>query len=285
MTRSKTFGGEKAKASWSNNGGALYAPIDVKCMTDTPSGLALDEGIPPVRIARAVVVKLYQCALEDVDAEIAVFVIKGVLDSQLRRFMLMSRTLSSAEVAEWLCLAMPLALRRASLTSIACAVQRVVDTICAELAAAAGDGWGGGVFVASPAKKALRGTAAASRAQSTAPDFGSPTAAGAPPRAETIIASPAFLDGARPAAGGPPSRAATPRSEHVAVVAPPNSVARAAPTASVAPAAPTGGPRTAFGPLAAVAHVSAASTRKRSPMAVAAAAAAGIPGLSTATDM
>ena len=307
-SRSKKLGGGKAKASRSNNGGASSAPIDVDGLVDTQSGLARDDGwpdktrarfertlpsfvsprfggTPPVRIAHAVLEVLYQCPVQDVDADIAGVVIKGALDSQVRGFMLTSGTLSSAQVAEWLCSAMPSALRRASLPSIACAVQSVVDTAASAAAASAVAGRVGAVAVASPTTKARRGPAVASRAESTTPSVGTPADAGDAPPAAATMYSPAFRPGARPTAGSPASRAAATPAEHVAVVAPPTSVASVAAADSVAPTAPVGASGTTLAPLVAVAQLLSASAPELSPMAAAAAAAAEVPSSSTLTDV
>ena len=97
-------------------------------------------GNPPTRIAHAVIVQLYQCPIEEVDAEMAGVVVKGASDSQLRGYMLTPGTLSAAQVAEWLCSAMGSALRCATLPSMAMALERVVNAAAAEAANASGFG-------------------------------------------------------------------------------------------------------------------------------------------------
>jgi len=305
--RSKKVGGGKSKASRSKNGGASSAPIDVDDMEDPQSGLVLDDGWPdktrarfestlptfvsprfggnpPVRIAHAFLAELFQCRLEDVDADIAGVVNKRALHSQVRGFTLTSGTLSSAQVSEWLCSAMPSALRRASLPSIPYAVQRVVNTASAEATVGVGAGRADAVAVASSATKARRGPAFTSRAESTALIVGARTVAGAAPRAAGTIASPAVRGGARQAAGGPAPHIPAKPAEHVGL-APPTSETSAPPAASVPPVALIGGRGTALGPLVAVAGVPAAAVPELSPTAAAAAAAARLPIASTPTDV
>jgi len=128
----------KGKARSGSNGGTSAAPIDVDDLEDTHMPVGQDNGWPeatrarfernlpvfvsptfggkpPVRIAHAVVAELYLCPIEDVDAEMAGVAVKGACDSQVRGFMLTSRTLSSAQVSEWLCSSMSADLRRATL--------------------------------------------------------------------------------------------------------------------------------------------------------------------------
>jgi len=108
-------------------------------------------GYPPARIAHAVVVELHQCLIEDVDAEMAGVVVKGASDSQLRGYMLTSGTLSTAQVAKWLCCAMTSTIRFATLPSMAMALERVVNK------AAAKDATASGVGVAAAAARAAAG--------------------------------------------------------------------------------------------------------------------------------
>jgi len=97
-------------------------------------------GTPPTLIAHAVAAQLYQCKLEDVDKELTGMIVKGAVETQVRGYMLTSGTMSSAQVAEWLCAAMPKALRSATLPSMAHAVQQVVEQEVAAAAAASGAG-------------------------------------------------------------------------------------------------------------------------------------------------
>jgi len=108
-------------------------------------------GYPPARIAHAVVVELHQCLIEDVDAEMAGVVVKGASDSQLRGYMLTSGTLSTAQVAKWMCCAMTSTIRFATLPSMAMALERVVNK------AAAKDATASGVGVAAAAARAAAG--------------------------------------------------------------------------------------------------------------------------------
>lgn len=241
-------------------------------------------GTSPVRIAHAVVAELYQCPFEDVDANIAGVVIKGASDSQVRGFMLTSGTLSSAQVAEWLCSAMSPPLRRASLSSIAYAVQRVVDTAAAAAADATGSGPVGAAPVASPATTAGRGPVASSRAESTLPNSGTTAGTIGARRAVAILAPPGFRGLPRPVAGGLSQRFTPTPVAHIVAAAPRTSEASVSPATSTANAAPSARSGTALMPLVAVAHVTAVAAPEVSPMAPAAAAAAGLRNVGTASD-
>ena len=95
---------------------------------------------PPIMIAHAVAAQLYQCKLEDVETELTGMIVKGAVETQVRGYMLNSGTMSSAQVAEWLCAAMTNALRSATLPSMANAVQQVVQHEAASAAKASGVG-------------------------------------------------------------------------------------------------------------------------------------------------
>jgi len=97
-------------------------------------------GTPPLRIAHAVVSELYQCPFDEVDAEMAGIVVKGAMGSQVRGFVLSSGTLCAAQVAEWLCVSMTDALRRATRPSMAPAVLGVAQKEAAASAKASGVG-------------------------------------------------------------------------------------------------------------------------------------------------
>ena len=260
----------KEKARRGNNGATSAAPIDVDDLEDTSMPVGRDDGwpvatrarfecnlpvfvsprfggTPPVRIAHAAVVELYQCPIEDVDAEIAGVVVKGACDSQVRGFMLPSGTLSSAQVSEWLCSAMSPALRRATLPSMAYAVQRVVDTAAA---AAAVEAVGVRVGAAASDSATTRGAAfpaphgAAARASSACggvPASAAPAPVATTTRASTVTA--AFA--AAPVATTPLASASTATAA---------SVRTAAPAAAPA-AAPTAAPVAVPRPRAAVASV------------------------------
>jgi len=259
----------KGKARRGSNGGTSAAPIDVDDLEDTHMPVSRDKGWPdatrarfernlpmfvsprfgsnpPVRIAHAVVAELYQCPIEDVDAEMAGVVVKGACDSQVRGFMLTSGTLSSALVSEWLCSAMSSALRRATLPSMAYAVQRVVDKAVADAAAASG------VSVAAGASRAAtaRGTVftgpqgthereSSSRGGVAVSASPAPAATSTPAFARTAAAA------AAPAAAPAPAVAPAPAAAFAPAVAP---AAAAAAAPAVAPA-----PFAAVGPRAAVA--------------------------------
>ena len=159
---SKKGGTGKGK-SMSRKGSLAAAPIDVDDLVDMGLSASVTDGWPPgtrarfearlpeffsprfggnppARIAQAVVVQLYQCPIEEVDAEMAGVVVKGALDSQLRGYMLTSGTSSAAQVSEWLCSAMGSALRSATLPSMAMALERVVNAAAAEAANSSGFG-------------------------------------------------------------------------------------------------------------------------------------------------
>jgi len=263
--RQGTAGKEKARRG--SNGGTSAALIDVDDPEDTHMPVGQDNGWPeatrarfernlpvfvsptfggkpPVRIAHAVVAELYQCPIEDVDVEMAGVVVKGACDSQVRGFMLTSGTLSSAQVSEWLCSAMSAALRRATLPSMAYAVQRVVDNAVAEAAALSG---------VSVAAAAAPNAAAARSASFPAPH-------GAAGRAS--IAS-----GRMAAAAAPTSSAATTTLGPARTVS--AAAAREAPRSAAAAAAPA----VAAAAATAVASVAAAATAAARGAALAAAPA------------
>ncbi|OSX79456.1 hypothetical protein BU14_0076s0012 [Porphyra umbilicalis] len=256
----------KGKARRGSKGGTSAALIDVDDLEDTHMPVGQDNGWPeatrahfernlpvfvsptfggkpPVRIAHAVVAELYQCPIEDVDAIMARLVVNGACDSQVREFMLTSGSLSSAQVSEWLCSVMSAALRRATLPSMAYAVQRVVDNVVAEAAALSG------VSVATAAAP----KAAAERSASF------PAPHGAAARAS--IAS-----GRMAAAAAPTSAATTTPGPARTVSA---AAAREAPRTEAAAAAPA----VAAAAAAAVASMAAAATAAAGSAALAAAPA------------
>jgi len=116
-------------------------------------------GMTPVLIAHAVSVQLYQCALEDVDKELAGIIVEGAVKAQVRGYMLTSGTMCSAQVAEWLCSAMPKALRSATLPSMAHAVQQVVEKEAAAAATSSGVGVPAAVAAAAAAASSVASAA------------------------------------------------------------------------------------------------------------------------------
>jgi len=97
-------------------------------------------GAPPVRIAHAAAAELYQFRVDEIDADMGGLIVKGATDKQVRGYMLTSGTMCAAQVSEWLCSAMPEALRSATLPNMAYAVQQMVAKEAATAAAASGVG-------------------------------------------------------------------------------------------------------------------------------------------------
>jgi len=90
---------------------------------------------PPLRVAHLVIEQMCHCPVADADPELAAVLIKGALESHIRGYSLMSGTLSAAQVADWLCSAMPPTMRPALLSSIALAVETLVRRKSKESAA------------------------------------------------------------------------------------------------------------------------------------------------------
>ena len=95
-------------------------------------------GTPPVQIAHAAAVELFQCSIDEVDADMASLIVRGATDKHLRGYMLTSGTICAAQVAELLCSAMPDAVQSATLPSMAYAVEQMVAKQAATAAAADG---------------------------------------------------------------------------------------------------------------------------------------------------
>jgi len=124
--------------------------------------------------------ELYQCPMAEVDADMAGLIVRGATNKQVRGYMLTSGTICAAQVAEWLCSAMPDALRSATLPSMAYAVVRMVAKQAATSAAASGVGLAGAA--------AALGDGAAAAAQAAAGEGAS--AASGPPSTATMAAHP-----------------------------------------------------------------------------------------------
>jgi len=156
-------------------------------------------------------------------------VVKGGCDSPVRGFMLTSGTLSSAQVSEWLRSAMPAALRRATLPSMAYAVQRVVDNAMAEAATQSG------VIVATAAAP----NAAAARGASFSATHGAAARASVARGRMAASAAPASAATTTPGPAHTGSSAAAREAQRTAAAAAAPVVAAAAATtvASVAAAA------------------------------------------------
>lgn len=80
----------------------------------------------PLRVAHLVIEQLCQCPVADADPQLSALLIKGALESHVRGYSLMSGTLSAAQVADWLCSAMPLNMQPPLLSSVARAVESLV---------------------------------------------------------------------------------------------------------------------------------------------------------------
>jgi len=171
-------------------------------------------GTPPLQVAHGAAMELFQCPMAEVDPDMAGLIVRGATNKQVRGYMLTSGTMCAAQVAEWLCSAMPDALRSATLPSMAYAVEQMVAKQVATSAAASGVGLAG-------VAEAL-GDGAAAVAQAAAGEGAS--AASAPPSAAAMAAHPvaaaasvcsvatgrggAASDPPRPSAAGPLSAAA-----------------------------------------------------------------------------
>jgi len=81
---------------------------------------------PPLRVAHLVIEQMCHCSVADADPELAAALIQGALELHIRGYSLMSGTLSTAQVADWLCSAMPPTMRPALLSSIALVVETLV---------------------------------------------------------------------------------------------------------------------------------------------------------------
>jgi len=93
---------------------------------------------PSVKLAHMMLESMCQCPMQDVDEELGGLVVKGAVDNHVRGYTLASGSLSAAQVSEWLCAAMPGAMRASTLTPMARAVAHVVERAAASAATAAG---------------------------------------------------------------------------------------------------------------------------------------------------
>jgi len=137
-------------------------------------------GTPPLQVAHGAAMELYQCPMAEVDADMAGLIVRGATNKQVRGYMLTSGTICAAQVAEWLCSAMPDALRSATLPSKAYAVVLMVAKQAATSAAASGVGLAGAA--------AVLGDGAAAAAQAAASEGAS--AASGPPSTALMAAHP-----------------------------------------------------------------------------------------------
>lgn len=137
-------------------------------------------GTPPLKIAHGAAMELYQCPMAEVDPDMAGLIVRGAMSKEVRGYMLTSGTILAAQVVEWLCSAMPDALRSATLPRMAYAVEQMVEKQAAASAAASGVGQAG-------VADAL-GDGAAVVAQAAAGEGAS--AASGPPSAAAMAAHP-----------------------------------------------------------------------------------------------